>query len=63
MWRGLMPRYRAREPIYLNNVGRLVDTDEVFTSDEAPGLAWILLDAPRPATVPQLPRKPVVSGK
>jgi hypothetical protein len=35
-----MATYRAREPIYLNNAGRLVDTGEVFSSDEVPGLAW-----------------------
>jgi hypothetical protein len=58
-----MLRYRAREPIYLNNVGRLVDTGEVFTSDDPPGLAWIPLD-PAPAA-PAMPpqRKPGGSGK
>lgn len=50
-----MARYRAREPIYLNSEGRLIDTDEVFTSDEAPGLAWILLEAEPPAAI--APRK------
>ena len=54
-----MPSYRAREPIYLNREGRLIDTDDVFTSDEAPGLAWIPLDA-EPVAAPA-PRK--VPGK
>jgi len=40
-----MPHYRAREPIYLNGEGRLIDTDEVFASDEVPGLAWIALES------------------
>jgi len=44
-----MPSYRAREPIYLNNEGRLIDTGEVFTSDEIPGRAWIPLETPPPA--------------
>jgi hypothetical protein len=44
-----MPSYRAREPIYLNNEGRLVDTDEVFASDDVPGLAWIPLETPPPS--------------
>lgn len=38
-----MPQYRAREPIYLNNEGRLIDTGEVFSSEATPGLAWIAL--------------------
>ena len=46
-----MPSFRAREPIYLNSEGRLVDTGEVFTSDETPGLAWIALETPQPVTV------------
>ena len=58
-----MPRYRAREPIYLNSVGRLVDTDEVFTSDDPPGLAWIPLDPAPPAAATAPPRKPGGSGK
>jgi len=44
-----MARYRALAPIYLNSEGRLIDAGEEFTSDEAPGLAWIPLDTP-PAT-------------
>ena len=57
-----MPSYRAREPIYLNSLGRMVDTDEVFTSDEPPGLAWILIDPPAAAVVAP-PRKPDGSGR
>ncbi|WP_156906195.1 hypothetical protein [Novosphingobium acidiphilum] len=57
-----MPSYRAREPIYLNSLGRMVDTDEVFTSDEPPGLAWILIDPPAAAVVAP-PRKPAGSGR
>lgn len=50
-----MPRYQAREPIYLSKTRRLVQAGETFVSDETPGLAWIALD--RPA------RKPVASAK
>jgi hypothetical protein len=39
-----MPRYRAREPIYLNSEGRLIATGEVFSSAEVPGHAWIALE-------------------
>jgi|GEM_PF-1709044 len=38
-----MAQYRARKPIYLNNEGRLIDTGEVFSSEETPDLAWIAL--------------------
>lgn len=56
-----MPSYRAREPIYLNSEGRLVDTGEVFTSDETPGLAWVPLET-EPTAAPA-PRKPTTAGK
>ena len=52
----MMPRYRAREPIYLNGENRLIDTDEEFASDETPGLAWISLEPPPIAPTPA--RKP-----
>jgi hypothetical protein len=56
-----MPSYRAREPIYLNSQGRLIDTGEVFTSDETPGLAWIPLETAPPGT--GTARKPATTGK
>lgn len=50
-----MPRYQAREPIYLSRKGRLVHAGEIFSSDEPPGLAWIALDPPA--------RKPAVRAR
>ena len=56
-----MPSYRAREPIYLCSEGRMIDTGEVFTSNETPGLAWIPLETPPP--VASAPRKVNPAGK
>jgi hypothetical protein len=49
-----MPRYRAREPIYLSNEGRLIEAGEEFASDATPGLAWTPLESPaEPASAPR----------
>ena len=48
-----MRSFRAREPIYLNSEGRLIEAGEVFTSKEKPGLAWIPLETPPPAAAPR----------
>ncbi|WP_156428158.1 hypothetical protein [Novosphingobium sp. FSW06-99] len=56
-----MPSFRAREPIYLCTAGRLIDTGEVFSSDETPGLAWIPLETPPPLAT--APRKSAPIGK
>jgi len=58
-----MPSYRAREPIYLNREGRLVEAGDVFTSDDTPGLAWIALDTPPPAETTPTPRKSAPAAK
>lgn len=48
-----MPRFRARQAIYLSNEQRLVAAGEEFSSDETPGLAWIALDLPEPGATAQ----------
>jgi hypothetical protein len=58
-----MSTYRAREPIYINSEGRLIEAGEVFTSEDPPGLAWIHLDTPPPAAIAPAPRKPATPGK
>ena len=58
-----MPQYRAREPIYLNSSGRLVDTGEVFASDEVPGLAWELIESEQPVATARSGRNPASAGK
>ena len=55
-----MPRYRAREPIYLNSEGRLIATGEVFSSAEVPGHAWIALETEPVAKADQ--RKPAANA-
>lgn len=56
-----MPQYRAREPIYLSDEGRLIQTGDVFSSMQTPGHAWIALDSPPAAAV--APRKPAAKAK
>jgi hypothetical protein len=60
-----MPSYRAREPIYLNCEGRLIEAGEVFTSHDTPGLAWIALDSEPPVatTSSPAPRKPASADR
>ena len=58
-----MPRYRAREPIYLNKVGRLVQTGEVFVSGETPGKAWIAIDPPFPPVTIAAPHGAAAASK
>ncbi len=58
-----MPEYRASAPIYLNREGRLIETGEVFTSDETPGLAWIPLGDASHAPAPPAPRKTAPSAR
>jgi hypothetical protein len=55
-----MPSYQAREAIYLCSKGRLVQPGEIFSSDEPPGLAWIVLETRPPA--PPTPTRRIAAG-